>query len=132
MNRFWSKAKRVTEGPKTGCLEWTGSLKKPCSRDFRAGGQALQHGTFWFDGRKVYAHRMAVSLVTGVDIDALPLIGHECDNPKCVEPMHLVFSDYSTNLKEAWDRGRRATSTDRNLRELSEWFDANPVTLEAP
>jgi hypothetical protein len=117
VDRFWSKTKRL----QNGCLEWTGALKKPSRRDGR-GGQALQHGVFWLDGRTEYAHRVARSLATGIPVRDLPLIGHDCDNPKCVEPAHLLDSSHSQNLQEAYDRGRR------NLAGLLRWFEQNPIT----
>jgi hypothetical protein len=120
MERFWSKTK-LNEA--TGCIEWTAALKKPSNRDFRTGGQSLQHGQFHFEGRTELAHRVAVHLKTGIPVRDLPLIGHTCDNPKCVNFDHLEPSSYSQNLKDAWERGRRVRNEAQNLIDLSAYFD---------
>lgn len=123
MGRFWSKAKRNEE---TGCLEWQAALKKPSARDFRSGGQSLPHGVFWYEGRTEPAHRVSVALTTGVPVRSLPFIGHMCDNPKCVEPMHLELSSPSRNPQDAWDRGRRGRAEPdlaKNLIDLCAFFE---------
>lgn len=117
--RFNAKTRRNEE---TGCLEWTGAIKKPSSRDFQSGGQSLEHGVFWYEGRTEGAHRVAVALRTGVPVRSLPLIGHLCDNPRCVEFSHLEPSSFSQNLKDAWDRGRRNVDREKNLVELTDYF----------
>jgi hypothetical protein len=97
--RFWSKV-RFTET----CWEWTGAVKRP-GRWRPGGGQPLPHGKFWLWGRVELAHRAVLILETG---SCPELVGHECDNPRCVRPSHLKDSNASVNLQEAWDRGRRA------------------------
>lgn len=130
MDRFWSKTRRVTSGPFAGCLEWQGAIKRPCERDRRAGGQSLGHGRFKYEGRNEYAHRVARSLDTGIPVRELPLVGHECDNPRCVEPTHLTDSSLSQNLSEAYERGRRkrADVEAANLPALLAWFGAQGAT----
>jgi hypothetical protein len=120
MERFWSKTKRNEE---TGCLEWTAALKKPSARDFRTGGQSLQHGQFHYEGRTELAHRVSVALTTGIPVRELPYISHSCDNPKCVEPLHLEMSSASQNLQEAWDRGRRKPNLEQNLIDLCAFLE---------
>lgn len=102
-DRFWSKTRRLANG----CLEWTGAKRWPSARDLRVGGQSLPHGQFKYKGRKIDAHRMAKALELGCEPEDLPLIGHSCDYPPCVEQSHLTLSDPSKNLKEAYARGRR-------------------------
>lgn len=117
--RFFTKTKLNAA---TGCLEWIGATKKPSRRDFRSGGQSLEHGVFWYEGRTEGAHRVAVALRTGVPVRELPLIGHQCDNPRCVLFEHLEASSFSQNLKDAWERGRRISNSEKNLVALGEWF----------
>ncbi len=119
--RFYEKTRR---NDATGCLEWQGAIKKPSARDFRGGGQSLEHGVFWYEGRTEGAHRVAVALRSGVPVRELPLIGHRCDNPRCVEYEHLELSDYSQNLRDAWERGRREVDETKNLVDLCAWFEA--------
>jgi hypothetical protein len=125
VDRFWSKTCRDEA---TGCLNWTGAIKKPCERDRRTGGQSLGHGRFKYEGRNEYAHRVARSLDTGIPVRDLPLVGHECDNPRCVEPTHLVDSSPAQNLREAHERGRRTPKDESAvLADLCAWFDAQAL-----
>jgi hypothetical protein len=78
---------------------------------------------FWFEGRTVGAHRMAKALQKGVHVSTIGLVAHECDNPRCVDPEHLTESDASSNLQDAYDRGRR------HLGSLCRWFEQNPITV---
>lgn len=117
MERFWSKTRRCTD---TGCLLWTGATKAPSKSQRYGGGQTLPHGKFWWEGRSEGAHRVALALHRGVPVRSLGLVAHECDNPLCVNPDHLSEGTASSNLQEAWDRGRR---TGDHLQALCDWFD---------
>lgn len=119
--RFFAKTHR---NPANGCLERTGARKKP-SKSRPDGGRELPYGMFWLEGRKVAAHRVAKAFEYNVAVAALPLVGHECDNPLCVDGAHLICSSPSQNLQEAHARGRR------NLSALLAWWDNNPITIDA-
>jgi hypothetical protein len=68
--------------PETGCVVWIGGTT--------AGrGHHVRYGSFWFDGRRWFAHRWAGKFIHGLDIDQLqgdhfcPHIPHP--NTLCVE-----------------------------------------------
>ena len=70
-------------------------------------GRKGQHGYggFWFGGRNVYAHRVAL-LLEGIDVPRDKLVCHHCDNPICVRPSHLYVGTYKTNAEDRERRGR--------------------------
>jgi hypothetical protein len=107
--RFWSKTQEQPGPLPTPCRVWTSQTKAP-GKPRKQGGPTLAHGQFWYEGRCELAHRVAVALVTQTPVRELPLIGHACDNPRCVNPEHLTLSTHTQNLKEAYDRGRRGTN----------------------
>ena len=73
--------------PNSGCLLWIGS------EDSRGYGQ------FWLDGHLVRAARYAWERERG-PIPPGMLICHRCDNPPCVNPMHLFVGTQSDNMHD--------------------------------
>lgn len=85
--RFWKKV-ADTRDP-WGCWEWVGA-KTPKG-----------YGWFGLTHRKsVMAHRMSYSLFHG-SIPDNKIVLHLCDNPGCVNPVHL---ELGTHLDNARDR----------------------------
>lgn len=83
----------------SGCWEWTGAKTK------------AQYGQVEVDGVTQYAHRMAFLLANGT----LPaLVRHECDNPPCINPAHLLGGDQKDNMQDALKRGRHFNLSIRN------------------
>jgi hypothetical protein len=52
------------------------------------------------------AHRASYLLHYEFIADGM-LVCHKCNNPKCVNPLHLYEGTYSDNLKQAYDDGLR-------------------------
>jgi hypothetical protein len=83
----------------SGCHEWTGA-KNP-------------HGygvIGTWDGEKTVvelAHRVAFKLFKG-PIPVNRELRHECDNPACVNPDHLVLGTHQENMNDMIDRRRAA------------------------
>lgn len=60
-------------------------------------------------GKMVYAHRYAFCLANGFDIADLgrwDIVRHECDNPTCCNPTHLVIGSQKENAQDMVTRGR--------------------------
>ena len=87
--RFWDKVDRTGE-----CWEWTGCLSTKGYGKFSLGCQSL------------YAHRVSFALFVG-PLAEDDIVMHTCDNRKCVRPSHLRRGDYSDNLTDCWEKGRR-------------------------
>jgi hypothetical protein len=69
------------------CKEWPGA------RD------VLGYGRF----NDEYAHRLVFQEAHGYLPD---VVRHSCDNPGCVEIMHLVEGTQQDNIQDMWDRHR--------------------------
>lgn len=87
--RFWSKVER--KAPRE-CWLWQGR------RDDKG------YGEFQFNGRKIKAAWMALSL-SGVEC-LLPLVMHSCDNPPCCNPAHLRPGTHAENAQDRDSKGR--------------------------
>lgn len=73
------------------------------------GKSSYGYGLFAIRGekRKVYAHRYAWFLATGVE-PGKSWVLHSCDNPGCVNPSHLFLGSRKANIADMADKGRRA------------------------
>ncbi len=79
---------------------------------------ARGHGRFWLDevdGRDVVviAHRFACALTFGVeDLQAVPVLGHRCDNPLCqrLTGRHVTRSSPVENAR-GWAARRTPAAT---------------------
>ena len=74
----------------TQCLEWTAS-GNPYGKS-----NILRH--------IVYAHRMAFVLARGVVPEGEVM--HKCNNPKCINPEHLVEGSHAENMQYMHECGR--------------------------
>lgn len=102
--RFLAK---VRTGPYSQCWEWTGS-------------HTVKDGEPWYgtfrgdDSVHIAAHRFAYQLWKGPLIDGL-VVMHDCDNPLCVNPMHLSQGTQKQNIEDAGRRGRRRRVDDKTI-----------------
>jgi hypothetical protein len=87
--RFWLHTQR-----NGACVEWQGR----CDSD-GYGKFSIYHGSY-------RAHRVAYFLYYGVD-PGDNLVLHRCDNPRCVNPRHLLLGDQKHNIADMDERGRR-------------------------
>jgi hypothetical protein len=108
-SEFWCRADQ-TGGP-DACWIWLGGLT-------RSGyGQAK-----WaINGvrRPFKAHQIAFAVTAG----CLPrgqVIRHSCDNPRCVNPVHLVLGSQAENMADMVRRGRSAKGEGHSQAKLTE------------
>lgn len=88
--RFFDK---VIPEPMSGCHLWIGAMT------------TRGYGSFAVDGRPEKAHRVAWALAHGGHTpDGWVL--HRCDNPSCVNPMHLYVGTPKDNARDMVVRGR--------------------------
>lgn len=105
--RFWSKVHK-TSSPH-GCWEWTASC-------FEKRGGYGQFSTVSFSGRKRYsAHRFSWLIEHGSIPKGLCVL-HRCDNPKCVNPMHLFLGTDMDNVRDM--RAKRRDSWSKSPSEV--------------
>lgn len=84
-----------THFTETGCMEWKGAVNK----DGYAACNA--YGLF----RSQALHREVHRLCNG---ESPKVVMHTCDNPKCINPKHLVSGTPATNLRDKLIKGRQA------------------------
>jgi len=87
--RFLSKVQKTE-----GCWEW------------QARREPFGHGSFYFQGRMVKAHRVAWMLFRGEIPEGMCVL-HHCDNPPCVNPEHLYIGTKADNHADMVKRGRK-------------------------
>lgn len=93
--RFWSKVS-VTKSEKS-CWEWQGCTDSSGYGNFRV----PQFGRV-----NIGAHRISYMLYNGVFPPEGMVIRHRCDNPRCVNPLHLEYGTKKDNAQDAVERGR--------------------------
>lgn len=90
-------------------------MQSDCADHGKKGGP--QGYAFAWDaaqGKKVLQHRLVFYRNTGY---YPPVVMHSCDNPRCVNPDHLVPGDWGKNNKDRAIKGRSATVR-KDLRKL--------------
>lgn len=93
MNDFKRFFKNIDVACNAPCWVWIGCP----SRD--------RHVQVNVNGRMEYAHRWAYKLFQSNDIDN-KVIMHTCDNPRCVNPIHLIVGTQKDNIQDAVKKGR--------------------------
>jgi hypothetical protein len=89
--RFWSCVEVAGE---KDCWPWS------CARTDKG------YGSFYVLGRTVGSHRVAWSLHHGRSPGPRIVIRHTCDNPPCVNPLHLVSGTQADHNREIAARRR--------------------------
>ena len=84
------------------CMEWT--------RCYTSDGYPRMG---WKGSSNGKVHRIVAEL-SGMDIEN-KVVRHKCDNPKCINPDHLVPGTILENIKDMDDRGRRYKKVDEKL-----------------
>ena len=97
MDRFWSKIKL---GALDDCWEWTA-------------GKRNGYGRFWMNGKMVSAHRAMLQFV-GREIPDGMHVCHHCDNPSCVNPVHLFVGSPADNTQDMIHKKRIDRRGERN------------------
>ena len=83
----------------TGCIEWLGSKS--------AGG----YGKLTVNNKTISAHRTAFEDYYGTNIVG-KVIMHNCDNPSCINPIHLKIGTVKDNIEDKVLKGRQLRGED--------------------
>lgn len=92
--RFWAKVdvKNVNE-----CWEWLAGLR------------GAGYGTFWSSRGNRFAHRVIYMHEVGME-NPDNIVMHTCDNPKCVNPNHLIEGTQLDNVHDMVSKNRQGNS----------------------
>lgn len=90
-----------------GCMIWKGA-KTPAG---------YSHATL--DKKSILVHRYIAFHSVGREDDQSLVVMHECDNPSCINPDHLVIGTQTKNSQDSFDRLRRRGS-DHPLTKLTQ------------
>ena len=76
-----------------GCIEWSGRVN------------TKGYGQIMMSGQLKMVHRVSWEMANGRIPDGA-IIMHSCDNPACINPMHLLAGSYSDNTRDSVKKGR--------------------------
>ncbi len=74
------------------CWNWQGTMRKG-------------YGRITNQGKRVDAHRLSYEFYKGKIPKGL-IVRHKCDNPRCVNPKHLLVGTYGNNISDMFKRNR--------------------------
>ena len=86
-------AKYIEVDPETKCTIWSG------------GKDQDGYPMFWYEGKTERASRALWKLIYGYIPEGL-IIRHKCDNPACLNILHLELGTHKENTGDALARGR--------------------------
>lgn len=95
--RFWALVQRQRR--RDDCWPWLGYRKR------------TGHGEFRISRRpsvKAVASRVAWLLANGGALSTADVVAHRCDNPVCVNPLHLFLTDQAGNRLDCVAKERHA------------------------
>lgn len=71
-------------------------------------GMKAGYGNTYYHGQKTTCHRAAYCKHHGVTLASIAgkVVQHACDNPRCINPAHLVLGTQRTNIQDAVSKGR--------------------------
>ena len=115
--RFYEKF----EEKENGCWEWNAHKNKK------------GYGVISVDGKPEYAHRISYMIFNGKISEGL-IIRHICDNPKCVNPNHLILGTHKDNMLDMMNRNRGKcqfkkgiTPKNKNIRSKTYYIGNRPA-----
>ena len=89
--RFWSKV--AVKKSTRECWPWTASKNKD------------GYGRFKVDGKCHHAHRIAWEIANGESLESRHA-RHQCDNPACCNPYHIIPGTHADNMADMRSRNR--------------------------
>lgn len=79
------------------CWIWMGCIKNEQS----------PYGEFRWNRKLILAHRFVYEIANSMTLKKGQCVLHKCDNPRCVNPSHLVLGTHLDNMKDMFKKNRR-------------------------
>lgn len=85
------------------------------------GGYAHVRRTVFGKVLRVAKHRLAYCEANGVSLESIDglIIRHTCDNPRCINPAHLIVGTQQDNINDMVERRRNSVGEHRPLHKLT-------------
>lgn len=99
INSVIEQSSNIKIVPESGCWVWQKS---------KAG---MGYGVISFFKRNYYVHRAMYRIFYG-EISRHNVVMHSCDNPSCINPLHLSQGSMKENVEDMWRKGRSVVNTD--------------------
>lgn len=93
----------------------------PCV-DHGQTGKGSGYGQKWHGNTTVVYHRLVYAQSKGIPLASIAgqLIRHTCDNPRCINPQHLLVGSHTDNMQDVVDRGRQSIKPALTLEQARE------------
>lgn len=80
------------------------------------------YGNLSLHGLKARAHRVAYCKHHGLTLNDIhgKVVRHTCDNPRCINPLHLLLGSHQDNSNDKVSRNRQTKGEDVNTSVLTE------------
>ena len=77
-------------------------------------GQPQGYGSTSYKGQGIKLHRMVYCRANAVSVESIVglVIRHTCDNPRCINPDHLLLGTPQDNADDKVTRGRQSKGRD--------------------
>ena len=59
--------------------------------------------------KQILRHRYAYCIYHGIDLSTIEgkVVRHTCDNPRCINPLHLLLGTHADNVRDKVERNRQ-------------------------
>lgn len=105
-DRFWEKVERRGQNE---CWPWLASVRR----------KDEGYGAFYYEGRHQPAQRVAL-ILSGTEVPVGMVVCHHCDNPGCVNPVHLFIGTNRDNDADRVAKERQARGSKNGASKLTE------------